>query len=126
MSREIIFTEKAPKPIGTYSQAVKVNNIVYLSAQAPIIPETMKVVEGGVDAQIDRAFTNLQAVAEAAGGSLADVVKITVFLTDLSNFKVVNEAMLGRFSEPYPARAAVGVIALPLGTDFAVEAIMQI
>ncbi len=126
MSKEIIYTPNAPEPIGTYSQAVKVGNIVYLSAQAPIVPETMEVVEGGIEAQIKCAFNNLKTIAEATGGTLANVVKVTVYLTDLSNFALVNETMKSIFPEPYPARAAIGAKALPRGTDVAVEAIMHL
>lgn len=124
MARDIILTDRAPKPIGTYSQAVKVGNTVYLSAQAPLVPETMAVVEGGIEAQIHQVLRNLSAVAEAAGGSLAEIVKLTVNLTDLGNFPHVNSIMAEYFSEPYPARAAVGVVALPRGTGVAIEAIM--
>lgn len=124
MARETIVTDRAPKPIGTYSQAVKAGNTVYLSAQAPLVPETMEVVAGGVEEQIHQVLRNLSAVAEAAGGSLNDVVKLTVNLTDLANFPHVNRIMADYFREPYPARAAVGVVALPRGTAVAIEAIV--
>ena len=114
MSRTIISTTRAPAAIGTYSQAVKVGDTVYLSGQLGLDPATMEMVEG-IDAQIVRVFDNLKAVAEAAGGTLADVVKLNVYLIDLGNFAKVNAAMANYFSEPYPARAAIGVSALPRG-----------
>jgi reactive intermediate/imine deaminase len=114
MSKTIISSANAPAAIGTYSQAVKVGDTVYLSGQIGLDPVTMQMVDG-IDAQIIRVFENLKAVVEAAGGSFADVVKLNVFLTDLANFAKVNEAMARYFSEPFPARAAVGVAALPRG-----------
>ena len=126
MAREIIHTDKAPQAIGTYSQAVKVDNTVYLSGQIPLVPETMELVEGDIATQIRRVFDNLQAVAEAAGGSLKDVVKLNVFLTDLSNFPTVNEVMADYFSEPYPARAAIGVAALPKAAEVEMDAVLII
>ena len=114
MSKTIISTIYAPAAIGTYSQAVKAGDTVYLSGQLGLDPATMEMVEG-VDAQIVRVFDNLKAVAEAAGGTLADVVKLNVYLIDLGNFAKVNAAMANYFSEPYPARAAIGVSALPRG-----------
>ena len=114
MSRKIISTTKAPAAIGTYSQAVQVGDTVYLSGQLGLDPTTMEMVEG-IDAQIVRAFDNLKAVAEAAGASLADVVKLNVYLVDLGNFAKVNAAMATYFSEPFPARAAIGVASLPRG-----------
>lgn len=119
MVKTIINTEKAPQAIGTYSQAVKVNNTVYLSGQIPLVPETMEMVEGDVDAQIRRVFDNLTAVCEAAGGKLQDIAKLNIFLTDLSNFATVNLIMAEYFEQPYPARAAIGVAQLP--KDAAVE-----
>lgn len=113
-TKQIIQTQDAPAAIGTYSQAVKVGNTVYLSGQIGLDPATMQMVEG-IEAQVHRVFTNLKAVAEAAGGSLADVVKLNIFLTDLSHFALVNTIMAGYFSQPYPARAAVGVASLPRG-----------
>ncbi|OGV76497.1 MAG: reactive intermediate/imine deaminase [Methylotenera sp. RIFCSPLOWO2_02_FULL_45_14] len=113
-TKQIIQTQGAPAAIGTYSQAVKVGNIVYLSGQIGLDPTTMQMVEG-IEAQVHRVFTNLKAVAEAAGGSLADVVKLNIFLTDLSHFALVNTIMAEYFSQPYPARAAVGVASLPRG-----------
>jgi len=124
MSKEIIKTDKAPQAIGTYSQAVKTGNTVYLSGQIPLVPETMEMVEGDIRAQITQVFQNLSAVADAAGGSLQDVTKLNVFLTDLSNFPIVNEVMAEFFSEPYPARAAVGVAALPKLAQVEMDAIM--
>ncbi|MDM5247822.1 MULTISPECIES: Rid family detoxifying hydrolase [unclassified Lysinibacillus] len=126
MSIREIYTNKAPEPIGTYSQAILSNNIVFLSAQAPIVPETMEVVEGGIKEQIQCSFNNLKSVVEATGGNLSNIVKLTVYLTDLTHFSLVNEEMAKLFTAPYPARAAVGVKALPKGTDFAVEAIMSL
>lgn len=123
MSRTIINTPNAPSAIGTYSQAVNVNGTVYLSGQIALDPETMELVEGTRE-QIDRVFQNLRAVAEAAGGDLGQMVKLNVYLTDLGDFPVVNEVMAGYFNEPYPARAAVGVSALPKGTKLEIEGIM--
>lgn len=114
MAKTIISTPKAPAAIGTYSQAVKVGDTVYLSGQIGLDPESMQMVDG-IDAQILRVFENLKAVAEAAGGSLSDVVKLNVYLTDLGNFAKVNEVMARYFAEPFPARAAVGVASLPRG-----------
>jgi len=124
MSRRMIHTDQAPRAIGTYSQAVRVGDTVYLSGQIPLVPDTMELVEGPMDEQIHRVFKNLRAVAEAAGGSLADVVKLTVYLTDLGHFPVVNHVMARYFAEPYPARAAVGVAELPKGAGVEMDAIM--
>ena len=126
MSREIIQTERAPQAIGTYSQAVRCGNTVYLSGQIPLLPETMELVEGDMQAQIRRVFDNLSAVAEAAGGSLADVAKLNVFLPDLGHFAIVNEVMAEYFTPPYPARAAVGVAALPRGSQVEMDAVMEL
>ena len=126
MSREIIRTDQAPQAIGTYSQAVKVGGTVYLSGQIPLVPETMALVEGDIEAQIRRVFDNLQAVARAASGSLADVVKLNVFLTDLNNFAMVNQVMAEYFAEPYPARAAIGVAALPKSAEVEMDAVMEL
>ncbi len=126
MSREIIKTDRAPQAIGTYSQAVKVNTTVYLSGQIPLVPESMEMVEGDMRTQIMRVFDNLQAVAEAAGGSLADVAKLNVFLTDLGNFPLVNEVMADYFDEPYPARAAIGVAALPKDAGVEMDAVLEL
>lgn len=124
MSKEIIETKQAPQAIGTYSQAVKVDHTVYLSGQIPLVPATMMIVDGDITAQITRVFDNLQAVAQAAGGDLADIVKLNVFLTDLSNFPLVNEIMGRYFEAPYPARAVVGVAALPKGVGVEMDAVM--
>jgi len=124
MTKEIIQTNKAPKAIGTYSQAVKVDHTVYLSGQIPLVPETMTIVEGDITAQVTQVFDNLKAVAEAAGGGLDDIVKLNVFLTDLSYFPLVNEIMGRYFQEPYPARAAIGVAALPKNADVEMDGIM--
>ena len=126
MTRTIISTDKAPQAIGTYSQAVKVGNTVYMSGQIPLIPESMELVEGDMRAQITRVFDNLSAVAEAAGGSLGDVAKLNIFLTDLSHFPLVNEVMADYFQEPYPARAAIGVAALPKGAGVEMDAILEL
>jgi len=126
MTRKTIQTENAPQAIGTYSQAVRTGNTVYLSGQIPLVPDTMELVNGDMDAQIRRVFDNLAAVAEAAGGSLADVVKLNVFLTDLGHFTLVNEIMAEYFHEPYPARAAVGVAALPKEAQVEMDAVMEL
>ena len=126
MSKEIISTDKAPQAIGTYSQAVKVDNTVYLSGQIPLVPETMEMIEGDIRAQIDRVFRNLRAVAQAAGGDLCDVVKLNIFLTDLGDFPVVNEVMAEYFQQPYPARAAIGVAALPKDAGVEMDAILSL
>ncbi len=126
MSREIISTNQAPQAIGTYSQAVKSGNRVYMSGQIPLVPETMEMVEGDIEAQIRRVFDNLQAVARAAGGDLEDVIKLNVYLTDLGNFPLVNQVMAEYFSEPYPARAAVGVAALPKDAAVEMDGVMEL
>ncbi|QMU61905.1 MAG: RidA family protein [Gammaproteobacteria bacterium] len=126
MAREIIATDQAPQAIGTYSQAVKVNSTVYLSGQIPLVPATMEVVEGDMRKQISQVFDNLQAVTKAAGGSLDKLAKVNIFLTDLSHFPLVNEVMAEYFSEPYPARAAVGVASLPKGVAVEMDAIMEL
>ncbi|BAN68201.1 RidA family protein [endosymbiont of unidentified scaly snail isolate Monju] len=126
MSREIIATDQAPQAIGTYSQAVKVGSTVYLSGQIPLVPETMEMVDGDIEAQIRRVFDNLAAVARAAGGSLNDVVKLNIFLTDLGHFAKVNEVMAEYFQQPYPARAAIGVAALPRDAGVEMDAIMEL
>lgn len=123
VQKTIVSTAKAPAAIGTYSQAVKVGDTVYMSGQIGLDPQSMALVEG-IDGQIVRVFENLKAVAEAAGGSLADVVKLNVFLTDLAHFAKVNEAMARYFSEPYPARAAIGVKELPKGALVEADAVM--
>ena len=126
MSREIIRTDQAPQAIGTYSQAVKCGRRVYLSGQIPLVPESMEMVEGDIEIQIRRVFDNLQAVARAAGGSLADVAKLNVFLTDLGHFPMVNQVMAEYFNEPYPARAAIGVAALPKDAGVEMDAVMEL
>ncbi|HYK25513.1 MAG TPA: RidA family protein [Steroidobacteraceae bacterium] len=126
MKRQIIETGRAPKAIGTYSQAVRVGDIVYISGQIPLDPATGELVTGDVEAEIRRAFENLKAIAEAAGGSLAQIAKITVFLTDLAHFGKVNEVMSAYFSAPYPARAAIGVAALPRGARVEVEGVLAL
>ncbi|HSN64558.1 MAG: RidA family protein [Azonexus sp.] len=125
MAKTIIATHNAPSAIGTYSQAVRVGDTVYMSGQIGLDPATMQMVDG-IDAQIVRVFENLKAVAEAAGGSLADVVKLNVFLTDLANFARVNETMATFFSAPFPARAAVGVKELPRGALVEADAVMYV
>lgn len=126
MSREIIRTDQAPQAIGTYSQAVKVGDAVYLSGQIPLVPDGMELVDGDMEAQVRRVFDNLQAVARAAGGSLADVVKLNIFLTDLGHFALVNQIMAEYFDQPYPARAAVGVAALPKGAAVEMDAVLHL
>lgn len=124
-SKQIIATDQAPQAIGTYSQAVRAGNTVYLSGQIGLDPASMQMVEG-IEAQVHRVFANLKAVAEAGGGSLADVVKLNVFLTDLANFALVNTIMAEYFSQPYPARAAVGVASLPRNALVEADAVMVI
>jgi len=125
-NKAIIHTDKAPKAIGTYSQAVKVNNTVYLSGQIPLVPETMEMVKGDIRAQITQVFKNLSAVCEASGGSLQNMAKLNVYLTDLANFPIVNEVMAEFVQEPYPARAAVGVASLPKGAVVEMDAVLVI
>jgi reactive intermediate/imine deaminase len=124
MTREIINTDNAPAAIGPYSQAVRHGNTVYLSGQIPLDPATMQLVDGDIATQADRVFKNLRAVCEAAGGDLGDVIKVNIYMTDLGHFARVNEVMAEYFSEPYPARATVGVSALPLGAEVEVEAVL--
>lgn len=124
MSREIISTQDAPKAIGTYSQAVKIGQTVYVSGQIPLVPAKMELIEGDMRAQITQVFENLGAVATAAGGSLADIAKLNIYLTDLTHFPLVNEIMANYFKEPYPARAAVGVASLPKGAQVEMDAVM--
>ncbi len=123
-NKSVIHTDKAPKAIGTYSQAVKAGDTVYLSGQIPLDPETMEVVSGDFAAKTRQVFENLKAVCEAAGGELKDIVKLNIYMTDLANFATVNEIMATYFQEPYPARAAVGVAALPKGVPVEMEAVM--
>lgn len=124
MTHEIIKTDQAPQAIGTYSQATKAGNTVYISGQIPLLPDTMEMVEGGITADINQVFKNLSAVCEASGGSLQHIAKLNIFLTDLSNFPIVNEIMAQYFKEPYPARAAVGVAELPKGAQVEMDAIV--
>lgn len=126
MAREIISTDKAPQAIGTYSQAVKVGTTVYMSGQIPLVPETMEMEDGNIEASIRRVFDNLTAVAEAAGGSLKDIVKLNIFLTDLTNFPIVNEVMADYFQQPYPARAAIGVAQLPKDAGVEMDGVMEL
>jgi reactive intermediate/imine deaminase len=124
MSKTIVSTSGAPAAIGPYSQAVRVGSVVYLSGQIALDPSSGQLVDGGFEAQVDRAFRNLKAVAEAAGGSLSDVAKLTMYLTDLAHFPKVNEIMQAHFAQPFPARTTVGVSSLPRGAQFEVEAVM--
>lgn len=124
MTKKAIHTDLAPQAIGTYSQAIQTGNTVYLSGQIPLDPSTMALVEGPIEAHIHRVFENLSAVAKAAGGSLDDVVKLNVFLTDLGHFAKVNEIMSSYFNQPYPARAAIGVAALPRGAQVEMDAVL--
>ena len=128
MNKHIISTNKAPAAVGTYSQAVAVTGgtTIYISGQIPLVPETMKVVEGGIEEQIHQVFKNLTAVCEESKGSLSDIVKLNIFLTDLNNFATLNEIMSTYFSEPYPARAAIGVNELPKGVSVEMDGVMVI
>ena len=126
MPKQPIQTDLAPAAIGTYSQAIAMNGFVFLSGQIPLVPATMEVIEGDFAARTRQVFDNLRAVAQAAGGNLGDIVKLTIYLTDLSNFATVNEVMAGYFEEPYPARAALEVAGLPKGVDIEAEAILAI
>ncbi|MGB3434820.1 Rid family detoxifying hydrolase [Achromobacter sp.] len=123
-SYEIILTDKAPMPLGTYSQAVRVGNTIYLAAQTPVVPETNEVVEGGFEGQLHQTFRNLRSMAEACGGTLSKVVQLTVYITDISKFQVMNSIMSEYFSKPYPARTTVGAASLARGTMVAIDAIM--
>lgn len=126
MIKEIVQTINAPEAIGTYSQAIRVDRLVFLSGQIPLLPDTMMLVDTEISPQIVQVFENLKAVAEAAGGDLGDIVKLNVYLTDLSHFPLVNEIMGRFFQEPYPARAAVGVSALPKGALIEMDAVMYL
>mgnify|MGYP001816364092 FL=1 len=124
MSKQIIHTDKAPAAVGTYSQAVRHGDTVWLSGQIPLVPETMELESGDIAAQIHQVFRNLRAVCRAAGGDLDGIIKLNVYLTDMSHFPTVNQVMAEYFAEPYPARAAVGVSALPLGAEVEMEAVL--
>jgi len=126
MKRQIIQTTQAPKAIGTYSQAVRAGDTVYVSGQIPLDPVSGQLIAGDIEAEIRRVFDNLSAIAQAAGGTLADVVKLSVFLTDLTHFPKVNEIMATYFREPYPARAAIGVAALPRGARVEMECVLSL
>jgi len=126
MARKSIHTDGAPAAIGTYSQAVNAGNLVFMSGQIPLDPATMEIVDGDFEARARRVFDNLKAVAEEAGGSLDQIVKLTIYLTDLDNFATVNNVMAEYFQEPYPARAALGVASLPKGADVEAEAILAV
>ncbi|KZY62498.1 MULTISPECIES: RidA family protein [unclassified Oleiphilus] len=125
-NKSIIQSDAAPAAIGTYSQAVKAGNTLYLSGQIPLDPQSMELVGGGIENQIKRVFENLKAVCEASGGSLQDIVKLNIFLTDLGNFAAVNEVMATYFQKPYPARAAIGVAALPKGAEVEMDGIVTL
>ena len=124
MSKQAIHTDRAPAAIGTYSQAALAGSLVFLSGQIPLVPNTMEIVAGDFEARARQVFSNLEAVAKEAGGTLDNVVKVTVFLTDLNNFAIVNAVMEDFFGKPYPARAAVGVASLPKGADVEADAIL--
>ncbi len=124
MSKKIIHTDTAPQAIGTYSQAVNHQGMIFVSGQIPLDPDSMEMVTGGIESQIRRVFENLSAICSAAGGSLDDIVKLTVFLTDMGNFPRVNTIMEQYFSAPYPARAAIGVAALPKGAEVEMDALL--
>ena len=126
MSKQAIHSDDAPAAIGTYSQAIATGNLVFLSGQIPLDPATMEIIDGDFEARARRVFDNLAAVAAAAGGSLDDIVKLTVFLTDLGNFATVNSVMEDYFTQPFPARAAVGVASLPKGVDVEADAILSL
>lgn len=126
MNKQAIYSDDAPAAIGTYSQAIRHGNLVFLSGQIPLDPQTMDIVDGGFEARARQVFDNLRAVAEAAGGNLDQVVKLTIFLTDLDNFAAVNAVMEDYFNKPYPARAAIGVASLPKGADVEADAILGI
>jgi reactive intermediate/imine deaminase len=125
-NKAIIQTDQAPGAIGTYSQAIKINNTVYLSGQIPLDPEKMTLVSENIDDQINQVFLNLRAVCEAAGGDLSNIVKLNIFLTDLDHFSIVNEIMSQYFTEPYPARAAIGVKSLPKGSKVEMDGVVVI
>lgn len=124
MNKSVISTDRAPSAIGPYSQAVKMGDTVYLSGQIPLVPETMTLVEGDIGAQVHQVFRNLAAVCEAAGGTLQDIVKLNIYLTDLSHFATVNDIMTDYLAQPYPARAAIGVAALPKGAQVEMDGVL--
>ena len=126
MSKQVIRSDNAPAAIGTYSQATRTGDLVFISGQVPFDPATMEFVEGDFEARARQVFENLKAIAEAAGGNLNDAVKLTIFLTDLANFATVNSVMEDYFDKPYPARAAVGVASLPRGADVEADAILAL
>jgi len=126
MNKSIVQTDAAPQAIGTYSQAIKIADTVYLSGQIPLVPETMELVTGDIREQIKQVFENLKAVCEASGGGLADFVKLNIFLTDLKHFSTVNEIMAEYFEAPYPARAAIGVASLPKNSEVEMDGILVI
>lgn len=123
-NKAVIHTDNAPAAIGTYSQAVKAGNTVYMSGQIPLNPETMELVDGGFEAQAEQVFKNIAAVVKASGAEMSDIVKLNIYLTDLSNFAVVNDVMSRYFSQPYPARAAVGISELPKGSLIEIEGVV--
>jgi len=124
INRSIIYTDKAPVPLGTYSQGVRVNNMIFLAAQTPVVPGTNDIAEGGFEGQVRQTFSNLKTMAEACGGTLADIVQVSVYITDISKFAIMNSIMAEYFSEPYPARTTVGAAQLARGTMVAIDAIM--
>jgi len=126
MNKEAITTNTAPGAIGTYSQAIKIGNVVYLSGQIPLIPKTMNIISDNIEDQIHQCFKNIKAVCEASGGTMDNIVKLTIYLCDLSNFQIVNKIMEGYFAKPYPARAAVGVKELPKNAKIEIDGIMAI
>lgn len=126
MSHQVIQTDQAPLAIGTYSQAIKAGNMVYVSGQIPLVPETMKLAEGGMEVQIRQVLENLKAVAEAAGGNLSQIVKLNVYLTDLTHFPLINVAMTEYFHPPYPARAVIEVVSLPKDSAVEMDAIIHL
>jgi reactive intermediate/imine deaminase len=126
MSKQVIHSDNAPAAIGTYSQATKTGDLVFISGQVPFDPATMEFVDGDFEARARQVFENLKAIAEAAGGNLNDAVKLTIYLTDLANFATVNSVMEDYFDKPYPARAAVGVASLPRGADVEADAILAL
>lgn len=125
-AKKVVNTSQAPAAIGTFSQAIRVGDMVFISGQIPLVPETMEMVEGDFSAQTFQMFDNLQAVVDAAGGSLSDIVKMTIFVTDMAQFPVVNEIMARYFNQPYPARAVIGVASLPKGALVECEAVMML